>query len=73
MIVVTPTSSFLDSRPLALADHALSAVFDIGFGAVVAAGEFAVPFPALVLVFDAFGLPGLALLGGNSTRSSDRR
>jgi hypothetical protein len=50
----------------------LRAVLDVGLGPIVAAREFAMPLAAFVLVFDAFGLSGLALLGRRTPRRFER-
>jgi hypothetical protein len=50
----------------------LSAVLDVGFRAIVAARQFAMPRAALVLVFDAFGLARLALLGSRAPGRIER-
>ena len=48
------------------------AVFDVRVGPIGAGGELGVPLALLVLVFDGFGPPGRALLGGGAPRRIER-
>jgi hypothetical protein len=49
-------------------DHGLRAVFNVRIWPVAAEGDLGAPLTLFVLVFDGLCVPGLALLGGGTSR-----